>query len=91
MVERLFLAVPRACLRFVIVVFRDHTLLLFLGILLHYVAVHMVLKSDFLKRFNIGQFLPFCHALYSINLKYACALTLKWPLMVSSRSFFSFV
>ena len=31
MVERLFLAVPRGCLRFVIVVFSDHTRLLFLG------------------------------------------------------------
>ena len=31
MVERLFLAVPRGCLRFVIVVFPDHTQLLFLG------------------------------------------------------------
>ena len=30
MVERLFLAVPRGCLRFVIVVFPDHTLLLFM-------------------------------------------------------------
>ena len=29
MVERLFLAVPRVCLRFVIVVFSDHTHLLF--------------------------------------------------------------
>ena len=29
MVERLFLAVPRGCLRFMIVVFLDHTLLLF--------------------------------------------------------------
>ena len=28
MVERLFLAVPRGCLRFMIVVFPDHTLLL---------------------------------------------------------------
>ena len=31
-VERLFLAVPRGCLRFVIVVFPDHTYLLFLYI-----------------------------------------------------------
>ena len=31
MVERLFLTVPRGCLQFVIVVFPDHTLLLFLG------------------------------------------------------------
>ena len=29
MVERLFLAVPRVCLQFVIVVFPDHTHLLF--------------------------------------------------------------
>ena len=32
-VERLFLAVPRGCLQFVIVVFPDHTHLLFLPIL----------------------------------------------------------
>ena len=32
MVERLFLAVPQGCLRFVIVVFPDHTRLLFLSI-----------------------------------------------------------
>ena len=31
MVERLFLAVPQGCLRFVIVVFPDHTHLLFLS------------------------------------------------------------
>ena len=31
MVERLFLAVPRGCLHFVIVVFPDHTHLLFLS------------------------------------------------------------
>ena len=32
MVERLFLAVPRGCLRFVFVVFPDHTHLLFLAL-----------------------------------------------------------
>ena len=32
MVERLFLTVPRGCLQFVIVVFPDHTYLLFLTI-----------------------------------------------------------
>ena len=31
MVERLFLAMPRGCMQFVIVVFPDHTHLLFLG------------------------------------------------------------
>ena len=34
MVERLFLAVPRGCLQFVIVVLPDHTHLLFLVVLL---------------------------------------------------------
>ena len=38
MVERLFLAVPWGCLRFVIVVFLDHTNLLFL--ITSHVAVH---------------------------------------------------
>ena len=33
MVERLFLAVPMGCLQFVIVVFSDHTHLLFLVVL----------------------------------------------------------
>ena len=35
MVERLFLAVPRGCLQFVIVVFPDHTHLLFLFFSIH--------------------------------------------------------
>ena len=35
MVERLFLAVPRGCLQFVIVVFPDHTHLLFLKVTNH--------------------------------------------------------
>ena len=35
MVERLFLAVPWGCLRFVIVVFPDHDHLLFFGIEAH--------------------------------------------------------
>ena len=39
MVERLFLAVPRGCLRFVIVVFPDHTHLLFL--MLEFLSEHL--------------------------------------------------
>ena len=35
MVERLFLSMPRGCLRFVIVVFPDHTHLLFLLLFIH--------------------------------------------------------
>ena len=38
MVERLFLAVPRGCLRFVIVVFPDHTHVLFLN---KYIYAHL--------------------------------------------------
>ena len=40
MVERLFLAVPRGCLQFVIVVFPDHTHLLFL----QYKCLVLILK-----------------------------------------------
>ena len=40
MVERLFLAVPRGCLRFVIVVFPDHTHLLFLTLLHQVVKIY---------------------------------------------------
>ena len=39
MVERLFLTVPRGCLQFVIVVFPDHTHLLFLCFFLFVVAL----------------------------------------------------
>ena len=42
MVERLFLAVPRGCLQFVIVVIPDHTHLLFL---FYFFFVYTVLKS----------------------------------------------
>ena len=44
MVERLFLAVPWGCLRFVIVVFPDHTHLLFLCSL-YYCEHHLVLEA----------------------------------------------
>ena len=43
MVERLFLTVPRGCLQFVIVVFRDHTHLLFLIVLCFVVRYFMYL------------------------------------------------
>ena len=42
MVEQLFLAVPRGCLQFVIVVFPDHTHLLFLtGIICNDLSCHL--------------------------------------------------
>ena len=49
MVERLFLAVPQGCLQFVIVVFPDHTHLLFSNfvniILIHIVKLYIDGKS----------------------------------------------
>ena len=41
MVERLFLTVPRGCLQFVIVVFPDHTHLLFLNTLTTYTCTEL--------------------------------------------------
>ena len=45
MFERLFLAVPRGCLQFVIVVFPDHTHLLFLWFVLYYTTYKKVCMS----------------------------------------------
>ena len=43
MVEQLFLAIPRGCLRFVIVVFPDHAHLLFLALLIEtYFGIKLV-------------------------------------------------
>ena len=47
MVERLFLAVPRGCLRFVILVFPDHTHLLFLKTLHKDSSVNVCLKKEY--------------------------------------------
>ena len=44
MVERLFLAVPRGCLQFVIVVFPDHTHLLFLMRCLSLIGIDVILQ-----------------------------------------------
>ena len=55
MVERLFLAVPRGCLQFVIVVFPDHTHLLFF-----IVNVNKCLILFFLEQhINISRFKAF--------------------------------
>ena len=47
MVERLFLAVPRGCLRFVIVVFPDHTHLLFLKGLVVIIRLKRILSFGY--------------------------------------------
>ena len=52
MVERLFLAVPRGCLQFVIVVFPGHThLLFFIGMYLKYVfcVFHLILFGIYIQ------------------------------------------
>ena len=52
MVERLFLAVPQGCLQFVIVVFPDHTHLLFLNAHLA-IFVHGLIKYRRMSHFKI--------------------------------------
>ena len=55
MVERLFLVVPRGCLRFVIVVFPDHTHLLFLLLNLSNVKLAVKVLNSLLKTNRFGQ------------------------------------
>ena len=54
MVERLFLAVPRGCLQFVIVVFPDHTHLLVLEILPYLLHFSEVLKIILIIKYFVG-------------------------------------
>ena len=57
MVERLFLAVPRGCLQFVIVVFPDHIHLLFcLFNLSAYSLVETMIESDIERKTTSGAF-----------------------------------
>ena len=58
MVERLFLAVPRGCLQFVIVVFPDHTHLLFFMV---YLPQGGILYTIFFLKPNVLQ--GFCNIL----------------------------
>ena len=53
MVERLFLAVPGGCLRFVVVVFPDHTHLLFLMSRLLCLCCVVTVKSFLVLAFNV--------------------------------------
>ena len=57
MVERLFLAVPRGCLQFVIVVFPDHTHLLFLSFSPFFISI-LCLMTDCI---NMANILKSCH------------------------------
>ena len=51
MVVRLFLAMPRGCLQFVIVVFPDHTHLLFLTVSFHLLGYSVVCSIESLSLF----------------------------------------
>ena len=64
MVERLFLAVPRGCLQFVIVVFPDHTHLLFLRFSIKSFSECTEKSGNFQ-----GTFLFYCHFLAKKILK----------------------
>ena len=59
MVGRLFLAVPRGCLQFMIVVFPDHTHLLFLADLLKQFLLHLESYLVKEKKHEVGR----CHQL----------------------------
>ena len=53
MIERLFLAVPQGCLQFVIVVFPDHTHLLFLLCLTHLCRMDFPISTNWMKLFPV--------------------------------------
>ena len=55
MVDRLFLAVPQGCLQFVIVVFPDHTHLLFLVFLVY--VIYLKIRHQLLIRTHINKVL----------------------------------
>ena len=58
MVERLFLAMPRCCLRFVIVVFPDHTRLLFLAnVLSKAMILFLIIQYLLLLQLSVGELL----------------------------------
>ena len=59
MVERLFLAVPRGCLQFVIVVLPDHTHLLFLFMLLSVLLCLQLVKLTYAFVY-IAMFISYC-------------------------------
>ena len=66
MVKRLFLTVPRGCLRFVIVVFPDHTHLLFLGVGemgFMFGVLHVSLELPFVRENNSIN-LPFSNSVF---------------------------
>ena len=71
MVERLFLAVPQGCLQFVIVVFPDHTHLLFLEITVlgkqpWGLPEDLILNLQLLVT-NLGDYLRICSETYSLG------------------------
>ena len=72
MVERLFLAVPRGCLQFVIVVFPDHTELLFLLSFMHFLFYLLDINISFV--LSIFIIIPFSRQHILIKFKECCRL-----------------
>ena len=64
MVERLFLTVPQGCLQFVIVVFPDHTHLLFLAWKTHVESLGKPLDSTSIYKSLPGQKIPSLYSLF---------------------------
>ena len=73
MVERLFLVVPQGCMRFVIVVFPNHTHLLFL------LVTQTTLLEISCHGSNILRVITFCLSTFQSFAKYS-KTCLKWPL-----------
>ena len=67
MVERLFLAVPRGCLQFVIVVFPDHTHLLFWGPCMEFVTLVLVLPRWYFRQTRVRD--KVCYFLVTFRMK----------------------
>ena len=75
MVERLFLAMPRGCLQFVIVVFPDHTHLLFLS------SPVKILLTVQRRYFFCGSFMFFFCLVFAVSLcpsVYMCFVVTCW-------------
>ena len=77
MVERLFLAVPRGCLQFVIVVFPDHTHLLFLMRRLSLIGI------DAIWQLSLGDALAVCWAHWGLPVGF---LLLRYSVLFTVES-----
>ena len=93
MVERLFLAMPRGCLQFVIVVFPDHTHLLFLIVTpkaLHFENVqNLQISSFYIRTLNVTETFPLT-LLKTFPYNTCSSLQNRYKLKTSNTFAFSF-